>query len=395
MRRSFLFLVVVALAAGCGVSGQQRPLTRKSPREIIDSSSPAIVRIEAGEAKVGTGFILDESGLIATNLHVIEGESNVRVRLYKDNAEYPATVVAAVDKGHDLALIRIKPKKPLPVLRLGDSSVMAAGDRVYAIGNPLGVFDYSITDGLISQVRPLSEELTILQISAAISQGSSGGPLFNQFGEVIGVTTAIITQGQAINLAVPSNYLRPLMQRPISMTLDEFAKATKNDEAPDDDNITITRQVPNHAVNIWTGCSEKQMEDVLRSIGDAISIGAPIYNRAQQEKTREGRESGYEACFRVYEGTALKYERDAPCKGVRSAFGDGLLRAQSLGSYKEKAWALRDTFDGLIDAFKKWCLQDAACVKKFGGPGAGPPPPPPPAKKADKPEKSDLRFEHR
>ena len=70
---------------------------RMSPREIIDASSPAIVRIEAGEAKVGTGFILDENGLIATNLHVIEGESKVRVKLYKDNNDYPATVVAAVD----------------------------------------------------------------------------------------------------------------------------------------------------------------------------------------------------------------------------------------------------------------------------------------------------------
>jgi serine protease Do len=393
MRRSSLLLLVVVFAAGCG-AGRQRPQTRMSPREIIDSSSPAIVRIEAGEAKVGTGFIVDETGLIATNLHVIEGESKVRVKLYKDSADYPATIVVAVDKGHDLALIRIQPKKPLPVLRLGDSSAMSAGDRVYAIGNPLGVFDYSITDGLISQVRPLSAELTILQISAAISQGSSGGPLFNQFGEVIGVTTAIITQGQAINLAVPSNYLRPLMQRPISMTLDDFAQATK--EAPEvgsGDDVPIERKIPEHAITIWQGCSETEMEDVLRSVGDAIAIGAPLYNRGLKEG-----EKWYEACFRVYEGTALKAEKDAPCKGVRSAFGDGLLRAQSLGTFKEKAWALRDTFDGLIKAFEKWCKQDKACLKKWAGPNGpfgGTPPTPdsneqkPGGKKPDKNDKSD------
>ena len=347
MRRSSLLLLVVVIAAGCGVTKDPQPPTRMSPREIIDSSSPAIVRIEAGEAKVGTGFILDESGLIATNLHVIEGESNVRVKLYKDPTDYPATVVAAVDKSHDLALIRIKPKKPLQKVRLGDSSTMSAGDRIYAIGNPLGVFDYSITDGLISQVRPLSPDLTILQISAAISQGSSGGPLFNQFGEVIGVTTAIITQGQAINLAVPANYLRPLMQNPIAMSLDEFARVTKESgDSQPDDGVTITRKIPDHPITIWNGCNEKEMEDVLRSIGDAIAIGAPLYNRNTQE--------GYEACFRVYEGTSLKYEKDAPCKGVRTAFGDGLLRAQSLGSFKEKAWAMRDTFDGLIDVARRW-----------------------------------------
>jgi len=356
-------MLVVAITVGCGSTQRAKPQVRMSPREIIDTSSPAIVRIEAGEAKVGTGFILDESGLIATNLHVIEGESKVRVKLYKDQTDYAATTVAAVDKNHDLALIRIQARKPLPKLRLGDSSAVSAGDRVYAIGNPLGVFDYSITDGLISQVRPLSADLTILQISAAISQGSSGGPLFNQYGEVIGVTTAIITQGQAINLAVPANYLRPLMQKPITMSFDEFARVTKETGEPhaSDDNIEIHRMVPVHPITVWSGCSEKDMEDVLRSIGDSIAIGAPLYNRNTHE--------GYEACFRVYEGTSLKYEKDAPCKGVREAFGDGLLRAQSMGSYKEKAWALRDTFDGLIDAFKRWCEQDKACMKKFGPPG--------------------------
>lgn len=106
------------------------------------------------------------------------------------------------------------------------------------------------------------------------------------------------------------------------------------------------------------------MEDVLRSIGDAISIGAPLYNRGTTE--------GFEACFRVYEGTAVKLERDAPCKGVRDAFGDGLLRAKSMKCFKEKAWALRDTFDGMISAFKTWCEQDAGCMKKFGPPGAAP-----------------------
>lgn len=333
-----------------------------TPREIIDKASPAIVRIEAGEAKVGTGFILHENGLIATNLHVIEGESNVRVRLYKDQTEYKATSIAAYDKSHDLALIRISANRKLPTIQLGDSSIVSAGDQVYAIGNPLGVFDYSITDGLISAVRPITEELTILQISAAISQGSSGGPLFNQYGEVIGVTTAIITQGQAINLAVPANYLRPLLRSQITMSLDEFARATKDtsEASASDDNIQIRRMVPVHPITVWMGCSEKDMEDVLRAIGDAIAIGAPLYNRNTQE--------GYEACFRVYEGTSLKFERDGPCKGVREAFGDGLLRAQSMGSYKEKAWALRDTFDGLIDAFKRWCEQDKGCMKKFGPP---------------------------
>jgi S1-C subfamily serine protease len=364
MRRSSLLgpgLLLVISFSACSGGQKPGPARNLSARDIIDSSSPGIVRIEAGDAKVGTGFIVDPTGLIATNLHVIEGESSIRVKLYKDPTEYPATVIAGFDKGHDLALIRIQPKKPLPALRLGDSSSVSAGDRIYAIGNPLGVFDYSITDGLISQVRPLSPELTILQISAAISQGSSGGPLFNQSGEVIGVTTAIITQGQAINLAVPANYLRPMMKQQSAISLDEFARVTGNSDdartAGAEDDVKIDRKIPDHPIAVWQGCRDAEMEDVMQSISNAIAIGAPLYNK--------GTPDGFEACFRVYEGTGLKFERDGACKGVREAFTDGLSRAKSMKSYKEKAWAMRDTFDGLINAFGKWCEQDAPCKKKY------------------------------
>ena len=80
----------------------------------------------------------------------------------------------------------------------------------------------------------------------------------------------------------------------------------------------------------------------MSEIWSAIEIGAPLYNRGD-----------IEACFRIYEGTSSKLERDPPCKGVGKAFGDGLLRASTLATYKEKAWALRDTFDGLIDVAAK------------------------------------------
>ncbi|HET9991818.1 MAG TPA: S1C family serine protease, partial [Kofleriaceae bacterium] len=219
-----------------------------------------------------------------------------------------------------------------------------------------------------SQVRQLSAELTILQISAPISQGSSGGPLFNQFGEVIGVTTMIVTQGQNINLAVPGNYLVPMVKQQQAIELAEFAKATKElahahgegtqedgGDKVDPDNIKIERRVPFHAVAVLDGCSQKDIEDIVQSIGEAIQNGAPLYNT--------GTAQGFEACFRIYEGTALKYEKDALCKGVRSAFGDGLLRASSMASYKEKAWAMRDTFDGLLNVSQRWAQQNLPAPK--------------------------------
>jgi serine protease Do len=354
--RSASVLAVVILgsvtAAGCGATAASTPHVRMSAREIVDAASPAIVRVEAGDDRVGTGFILDRSGLIATNLHVIEGESTIRVKLYKDQGEYAVVSIAGVDRGHDLALMWIQPKTKLTTVHLGDSTSVRAGDKIYAIGNPLGM-DYSVSDGLISQVRQLSSDLTILQISAPISQGSSGGPLFDQFGDVIGVTTMIVTQGQNINLAVPGNYLLPMIKQPQTIGLGEFAKATKElaeahgeGHGTADDNIEIHRKVPMHPITLLDGCSQKDVEDVVNAIGEAIQNGAPLYNT--------GTPAGFEACFRIYEGTALKYEKDAACPGVRGAFGDGLLRASSLASYKEKAWAMRDTFDGLINVSERW-----------------------------------------
>jgi hypothetical protein len=344
--RRFSVAAVLALVGSCASTTSGTPRSRMTAKDIVQHSSPAIVRIEAGPDKVGTGFIVGKEGIVATNLHVVAGESTIRVRLY-DGTLYPVMQIAGFDRGRDLALLKIKVPKDLPTLKLGDSDAVSAGDQIVAIGNPLGVFDYSVTSGLISQVRPLPE-LTVLQISAAISPGSSGGPLFNQFGEVVGVTTAIITAGQNINLAVPGNYLKPLFTQHVQMTPDEFAKETKIAEeggggGDADDGPRIVRKVPRHEISVFDGCKFDDIEDVVHQIGETIESGAPLYNDGK-----------HEACFRIYEGTAVKYEHDAACAGVRTAFGDGLLRANGMSSYKEKAWAMRDTFDGLLDAAKRW-----------------------------------------
>lgn len=358
--RHLRVVAALAFASSCASTATKAPRSPLTPKDIAQRATPAIVRIEAGSEKVGTGFIVDKAGVVATNLHVVAGESAIKVRLH-DGSQYPVMQIAALDRDRDLALLRIKPAKDLPILKLGDSSAVSAGDHVVAIGNPLGVFNDSVTDGLISQVRPwcgkadiaaqhCNEELTVLQISAAISPGSSGGPLFNQFGEVVGVTTAIITAGQNINLAIPTNYLKPLFAQNAALSPDQFAKETKAaDEASPseaDNNARIVHRVPVHELAVFDGCKPEEVIDLVRQIGEAIENGAPLYN-----------EGKHEACFRIYEGTAVKFEHDAACRGVREAFGDGLLRANGLTSYTEKAWAMRDTFDGLLNAAGRWAAK--------------------------------------
>jgi hypothetical protein len=324
-----------------------------STKEIVTRNKPAIVRIESrvttqeGERRqFGTGFVVASDGRIATNLHVIVGSGEVKVRL-ADGAEFQAKRVVAVDARRDLAIIDID-AVDLPTARLGDSDAVSAGDRVVAIGNPLGVLDYTVSDGLISSVRQFDAGIKVLQISAPISQGSSGGPLFNPYGEVIGIATLISSEGQNLNFGVPSNYLRPLMAtRQPGETMAEFAahfrpaveesgQRERLPRAPD-------RRIPNHPVSVLNGCSSGQLADVFRAISEAISVGAPVYNRNE-----------YEACFVIYRKVAEKFESDRSiCKGVRDAFGQGLLRADTLESFSDKAWALRDTFDGLLAVIER------------------------------------------
>ena len=374
MRRLLLVAGSIAVLS-CGPSAKPNgPRVRMTPKDIVQQSSDGIVAIQAGTDKLGTGFILDASGLVATNLHVVANEAVIRVKLH-DGSSFVVENVSGYDPNRDLVLLRIKPTKALTSLRLGDSDQMTAGDQIVAIGNPLGIFDYSVSAGLVSQRRTLCKQTEVfvdeqgkkverpcppggfelLQISAPISKGSSGGPLFNQFGEVIGVTTAIITDGQAINLAVPGNYLKTMIAQPNVISMAKFAEETKPEERPanDESRVAITRMVPQHPLTVLDGCSDQQIVDVVEAITSAIDIGAPLYNQGN---------AGIEACFRIYEGTSTKLERDPPCKGVGEAFGQGLLRASTLQSFKEKAWALRDTFDGMI----------AVAVKRGVKPGTVP-----------------------
>jgi serine protease Do len=171
----------------------------------------------------GTGFIISKDGFILTNNHVVEEATKIEVGLYGDDPDvtYQAKVIGA-DALTDSALIQLieKPKDPLPEAKFGDSSQMAAGDWVVAIGNPFN-YAHTVTVGVISAAKrafPVSDGRTndVMQTDAAINPGNSGGPLLNARGEVIGINTAIITNARSegnigIGFAVPINTVRDLL----------------------------------------------------------------------------------------------------------------------------------------------------------------------------------------
>ena len=171
----------------------------------------------------GSGFVYDEQGHIVTNYHVIEGAVRVEV-FFRDKSAYIAEIVG-VDPYSDLAVLKIDAKdKPLHPLVLGNSSLLKVGQPVVAIGNPYG-FEVSLTAGVISQLNRLLKIKTsegswryipnVIQFDAAVNPGSSGGPLLDYSGKVIGVTSAIYTRtGEfaGIGFAIPSNMVAKVVK---------------------------------------------------------------------------------------------------------------------------------------------------------------------------------------
>ncbi|WP_285907428.1 Do family serine endopeptidase [Pseudodesulfovibrio pelocollis] len=154
----------------------------------------------------GSGFVISPDGLIVTNNHVIEGADKVTVRFQDDSKEYVAEIVGR-DKETDLAVIRIKSDRALPVLTLGDSDALMVGEWVLAIGNPFGL-DNTVTAGIISakhRIIGAGPFDNFLQTDASINPGNSGGPLLNMRGEVVGINTAINAAADNIGFAIPSS----------------------------------------------------------------------------------------------------------------------------------------------------------------------------------------------
>ena len=173
-------------------------------------------------AAAGSGFILSEDGYILTNYHVVENSESVTVTTY-DDRNFSAKVVG-YDESNDIAVLKVEAEGLTPVT-FGDSDALCVGDTVAAIGNPLGELTFSMTLGIVSALGrqvTLSSGTTmaLIQTDTAINSGNSGGPLFNEYGEVVGITNAKFsssgTSGTAaienIGFAIPVNQIRGIVE---------------------------------------------------------------------------------------------------------------------------------------------------------------------------------------
>lgn len=182
---------------------------------VYEKINPAIVSIDAKIAKgvsSGTGCVIDSKGTILTSSHVILNSNEIIVTI-SNGEKYKAKVVNNPELNSDIALLKIETQKPLKTITLGDSKNIKVGQKVLAIGNPFG-FNGTLTQGIVSRIDYKRNKI---QTDAAINPGSSGGPLLNTSGEVIGINQAIYnpdnnTSNIGIGFAIPINVVKSVLR---------------------------------------------------------------------------------------------------------------------------------------------------------------------------------------
>ena len=197
-----------------------------SPQVIARAVFPSVVLLvmedQNGQAlSQGSGFIVSK-GVVATNFHVVEDAASGVAKFLGSKAVHEIRGIVGIDEQRDLVLLAI-PDARRTSLCLGSADRMEVGERVYAVGNPMGL-EGTFSEGIVSGVRHVGGD-TVIQITAPISPGSSGGPVLNDQGQVIGVATATFAGGQNLNFAIPSSYLGALVANAISVR--PLSSATK------------------------------------------------------------------------------------------------------------------------------------------------------------------------
>ena len=276
---------------------------------------------------LGSGVIIDRSGEILTNAHVVDEADKVTVTL-KDGRTFEGKVQGA-DEVTDLAVVKINDSGNLPVAALGDSSIVQVGDWAIAVGNPLGL-DNTVTLGIVSTLKRSSREVGILdkrldfiQTDAAINPGNSGGPLVNDQGEVIGINTAIRAEAQGIGFAIPINQAKLIKDQlmrgekishpylgvqMITLTPD-LAQQNNNDpnsplQVPEINGVLVVRVLPNSPaaaagirradviveIDGQTVKTAEQLQGIVdkSSVGQVLQVKVQRGDRTQQFGVRAG-----------------------------------------------------------------------------------------------------------
>jgi hypothetical protein len=203
-------LLCLAILADVGATSPHAQTAQEIAKRAFGSAVLLVMEDSNGQPlSLGSGFFVRD-GEIASNLHVIEGAARGYAKLVGQKTKHDIQGITAFDPERDLVVLKIS-ASGAPVLALGSSDAVLVGESVYAVGNPQGL-EGTFSQGIVSSIREVGTD-KLLQITAPISPGSSGGPVLNVKGEVIGVSVATFRGGQNLNFAIPSSYLKTLLAK--------------------------------------------------------------------------------------------------------------------------------------------------------------------------------------
>lgn len=247
------------------IFGTSTSLCQSKANEVYKRVSPAVVLIGTDKGS-GTGFIIDSSGIIVTALHVVDSASKVAIKIQSGDV-FDDVSLLLKDERKDIAILKIN-GFGLPAINLGNSNNVNPGDQVIVIGNPLGteLLKTSISDGIVSGIRDLGNGYKIIQITAPVSPGNSGGPALSINGEVIGIVVFRIREGESLNFAVPINYVRGMLN---SISVTNPIKQWQN--KPGSGSVIPEKSSINNTITRWKSLSSGTTK-IIRIEGDYIYV---------------------------------------------------------------------------------------------------------------------------
>jgi S1-C subfamily serine protease len=276
-----------------------------NPQMILARNSFSVLRIVAHDAKgepiaQGSGFVVGPTGLVVTNYHVIKGSHAISV-LLENKKRLEVEGLAAVDPDGNLALIKVKGVIPPPLLFSKNDSP-SVGTEAYAIGNPMGLKN-TLSEGEVKSVRKEGNAITIIHTSAAITPGSSGGPLLDEDGKVLGVATHFMTQGESQNLAIGRDRVQKL--------LDSY----KGGIIPPAKQVWVSNSVEREQIAHWL---TKAAAEAPKMVSDRSRVCGWI----AEGYARSGDKKGLAKVLEFMDMADANWQQHAAAAGMRARAGD-------------------------------------------------------------------------
>jgi tetratricopeptide (TPR) repeat protein len=225
--RSFVRIVVAAMLclSACSTGSGDARQPARSLKDLVGPVQQSVVTVinydvDGGVASIGSGFFISKNGTLVTNFHVLEGAYNAEIKT-QDGSQYTVATVLARNQLIDLIKVRVEipASRVTPVVLARPKPAVA--DRVFVVGSPMGL-EQTVSEGIISAIREIPAGGQVLQLTAPISLGSSGGPVLNQAGEAIGVVTFQAASGQNLNFAIAIDALEMLAEEASPLSIAEW-----------------------------------------------------------------------------------------------------------------------------------------------------------------------------